>query len=76
MKISQEKTMRFLEEHIPELADLAIKQAYWHALASGNSVLESENGSIVEVRPDGTRKVIKQLPPPTLIKQGQRLEIR
>jgi hypothetical protein len=33
---STEKTMRFLEEHIPELAQSAVTQAYWQALASGS----------------------------------------
>lgn len=70
-----EKTIRFLEEHIPELADLAIKQAYWNALASGSSVLECQNGVIVEVHPDGTRKIIKKISPPTEITLGQRLKI-
>ena len=34
-----EEAMCFLEEHIPELADIACKEAYWSALASGSSVL-------------------------------------
>lgn len=33
-----EKAMQFLEEHIPEQATMALKQAYWQALASGSSV--------------------------------------
>jgi hypothetical protein len=76
MKIINEATMRFLEEHIPELADSAIKQAYWRALASGTSVLECEGGALVEVHPDGTRKIIRQLQPYTPVKLGQKLEIR
>ena len=44
-----EEAMTFLEEHIPELADVAFKQAYWATLASGCSVLVSENGDLVEV---------------------------
>jgi hypothetical protein len=31
-----EQSMRFLEEHTPELAQSAVTQAYWQALASGN----------------------------------------
>ena len=54
-----EKALDYLEEHIPELAEAAFKQAYWAALASGSSVLVSENGSLVEVFPDGKRKFIK-----------------
>jgi hypothetical protein len=70
-----EEAMSFLEEHIPELADVAFKQAYWATLASGSSVLISENGDLVEIFPDGTRKFIKHLPPSTSVTPGQRWEI-
>lgn len=72
--ILSEEAMSFLEEHIPELADVAFKQAYWAALASGSSVLVSENGDLVEVFPDGKHKFIKHLPPATPVIRGQRLE--
>jgi hypothetical protein len=71
-----EKALDYLEEHIPELAEVAFKQAYWAALASGSSVLVSENGSLVEVFPDGKRKFIKKLPSWTPVKRGQKLDIR
>jgi hypothetical protein len=61
--IENEKTMQFLEEHIPDLADAAFIQAYWQALASGSSVLKVEDGAIIEVFPDGSRKWVKQIPP-------------
>ena len=70
-----EESMRFLEEHIPDLADAAVKQAYWQALATGSSVLVSEEGALVEIFPDGTRKVLKQLEPQTAVTAGQRLEL-
>jgi hypothetical protein len=70
-----EEAMSFLEEHIPELADVAFKQAYWAALASGSSVLISENGNLVEVFPDGKQIFIKRLLPSTPVTRGQRLEI-
>lgn len=69
-----EAAIFFLEEHIPELAKVAFKQAYWAALASGSSVLVSENGDLVEVFPDGKHKFIKHLSPSTLVTRGQRLE--
>ncbi len=72
---TQEQTMRYLEEHIPDLASAATKQAYWQALAAGSSVLERENDSLVEVFPDGSRKIIKPLPAQTPTQLGQRLEI-
>ena len=70
-----EKEVSFLEEHIPELASVAFKQAYWSALASGSSVLISKNGDLVEVFPDGTHKFLKHLPPSTSVTPGQRIEI-
>lgn len=71
-----EKELDYLEKHIPELAEVAFKQAYWAALASGSTVLLSENGNLVEVFPDGSRKVIKPLPPPTPVSIGQKLELQ
>ena len=70
-----EESMQFLEENIPILADAAVKQAYWQALASSSSVLVCEDGALVEMFPDGTRKVLKQLEPQTSCTVGQRLEL-
>ncbi len=66
----------YLEEHIPELAEIAFKQAYWAALASGSSVLMSEDGNLVEIFPNGKRKFIKRLPSSTPVTPGQKLEIQ
>jgi hypothetical protein len=44
------------------------------ALASGSSVLISENGSFIEVFPDGKREFRKKLPSWTPVKRGQKLE--
>ena len=73
---NSEKTMQFLEEHIPELAQSAVTQAYWQALASGSSVLQSEGGAIYEVFPDGTRKLIKTNTPPSVVSVGETLVMR
>jgi len=40
---------------------------YWQALAAGSSVLVAEDGQIIEVFPDGSRKVIKQIAKPIRI---------
>jgi hypothetical protein len=71
-----EESMRFLEEHIPELVGAAITQAYWQALATGNSVLQYNENAIYEVFPDGTRKWIKDLPPQTPVTLGQQVIIK
>ena len=52
-----EEEICYLEEHIPELAEVAFKQAYWASLAAGNSVLMSENWNLVEIFPDGKKKI-------------------
>lgn len=67
-----EKSMQFLEDHIPELAQSAATQAYWQSLASGNSVLQSEKGVIYEVFPDGTRIIVKKITPPTPVSVGKK----
>ena len=67
-----EKSVQFLETHIPELAQSAGTQAYWQTLASGNSVLQSDNGIIYEVFPDGTRTVVKNITPPTPVRIGEK----
>ena len=71
-----EEAMCYLEDHIPELAAVAFKQAYWAALTSGSSVLISKNGDLVEIFPNGKHKFIKHLPPSTPVIPGQRLEIK
>ena len=72
--VLSEAAISFLEGHIPELADVAFKQAYWAALASGSSVLMSENGDLVEIFPDGKRKFIKHLPSAIRVTRGQKIE--
>lgn len=77
MQITEE-SMRFLEEHIPELANSAVKQAYWQALAAGNSVLQYEKGegAIYEIFPDGVRILIKTMTPRMRVKAGQQVLIK
>lgn len=70
MNISEE-SLDFLEAHIPEMADAAVTQAYWQALASGSSVIEARGGELVEVFPDGTQKTIKPLPARRRVTPGQ-----
>ncbi len=70
-----EKTMQFLESHIPEIAQAAVTQAYWMSLASGHKVLQAEGDKLVEISPDGSKKIIKSLAPNTPIKSGQKLKL-
>lgn len=67
-----EKSMSFLENRIPELAEGAVKQAYCKALASGRKVVEAVNGQLVESAPDGSQKVLKKLHAPIPVTPGQK----
>jgi hypothetical protein len=67
-----EKSIRRLEEQIPQLASQALRRAYVAALASGNNVLEAINGKLVETSPDGSMRVIRSLPPPTQVVLGSK----
>ena len=75
-ELDREKVIDYLEEKIPELAVLAMKHAYWQTLASGSSVLAIQDNILVEVFPDGTKKIIKQLKPKVQVKCDQILEIK
>ncbi|MFA6917090.1 MAG: hypothetical protein WC222_11880 [Parachlamydiales bacterium] len=70
-----EEMICFLEESIPEIADAAVTRAYWHALASGGSVLERRDGNLVEIFPDGRRQVVRKLQPTMDVTIGQKVEI-
>lgn len=73
MKILDEQSMRYLEEQIPELAESAVNQAYYKALAAGRRVVGAVNGQLVESRPDGSFRVLKALAAaPTPVVPGQR----
>lgn len=68
----QEEAIQYLEAYIPELAESAVTQAYWQALAAGSSVLESENGVIYEIFPDDARNLVKTIEPPTPVSVGEK----
>ncbi len=54
-----ENELNYLEEHIPELAQNATNKAYFDALSSGNTVLESIDGKIYKIYADGTKEFVK-----------------
>ncbi len=56
-----EKTLNFLESQIPSLSASAVNFAYFKALDSGNSVLETVgDGKIYEIFPNGSKKFFKE----------------
>ena len=64
-----EKELNYLEQQIPILAETATKQAYWQTLASGDKVMIAEDGKLIEVSPDGSRKIIKEIEKPMKVTQ-------
>jgi hypothetical protein len=71
-----EREIQALEDEFPPLSGSAFAAAREHVLASGQSVLQSENGHIYRVFPDGRRERVKPVEPPTAVKPGTRLAIR
>ncbi len=76
MENDNEKVIDYLEKYIPEMAQAAVKQAYWQALSSGSSVLVSENGIINEVFPDGTVKFVKNISPVSESKTEKNFKVK
>ncbi|MEI7586823.1 hypothetical protein [Runella sp.] len=64
-----EQELDYLEQQIPILAETATKQAYWQTLASGDKVMIAEDGKLIEVSPDGSRKIIKEIGKPSKVTQ-------
>lgn len=74
MKLT-EKEIQNLEEQFPYLAESTLRKTYFEVLSSGNSVLVAENGELVEIFPDGSRKVIEQIEPDIFVKKGTKFQI-
>ena len=46
---------------------MAMQQAYWQTLTSGDKVMIAENGFLIEVSPDGSRRVVKEIGKPVKV---------
>jgi hypothetical protein len=65
-----DKDIQQLESQFPAVSGSAFAAARQKVLESGQSVLQSENGIIYEVFPDGCRKEVKKIEPPTQFVAG------
>jgi hypothetical protein len=72
----QENNIEILESQFPAAAGPAFAAAREFVLKSGLSVLESDNGVIYEVFPDGSRRWVKEIEPPTPVVSGRNFTIR
>lgn len=74
--IQDEQAIEALEATFPLLSGAAFSAAYKKTLAAGMSVLIAEEGYLYEVFPDGTRKQITKIEPPTRVVPGKPIQIR
>jgi len=65
-----------LENLFPPVSGSAFAEARDRVLASGQSVLQSQDGIIYEVFPDGRRVEVKKIEPPTNVNAGVIYSIR
>lgn len=72
----QENNIEVLESQFPAVSGSAFAAARKQVLASGQSVLQSEDGIIYEVFPDGRRVRVKEIEPPTSVVPGRKITIR
>lgn len=73
--IDRSNDIETLEEQFPAASGAAFSAARDSVLASGQSVLQSENDVIYEVFPDGTRRFVKSIEAPVDVEPGQKIEL-
>lgn len=71
-----DQEIQTLESEFAALSGSAFAEAREKVLKSGQSVLQSEDGVIYEVFPDGRRVVVKKIEPPTKVAGGKVFTIR
>ena len=65
-----EAELQLLESRFPSVSGSVFAAARERVLASGQSVLQSEGGSIYEVFPDGRKEFVKSVEPPMRLASG------
>jgi hypothetical protein len=65
-----------LESQFPAVSGSAFAAARDRVLASGQSVLQSEEGVIYRVFPDGRKERVKGIEPPTRVTAGRIYTLR
>jgi hypothetical protein len=65
-----------LESQFPAVSGSAFAAARERVLASGQSVLQSQDGIIYEVFPDGRRAEVKRIEPPSHFVSGSIFTLR
>lgn len=72
----QTNNIEQLESQFPALSGVTFNAALKQTLDAGLSVMQSENGVVYEVFPDGRRVPVKKIEPPTPGVPGQKITIQ
>jgi hypothetical protein len=75
-KPNNEERIEYLEKCIPNFVSTACHVARFEALFSGFNVIEVEGNELVEINPDGSKRVIESLLQRTVVKPGTKLIIK
>ena len=75
-QIKQEHDIELLENQFPPMSGIAFDAAFKQTIASGLSVLQSHDGIIYEISPNGSRRPVKRIDPPTRVVSGRKITIR
>lgn len=70
------KTFRTLKRWFIARSGSAFAAACKRSYASGQPTVISEEGFVYEVSPDGSRRVLKRVEPPTRVRLGLKVHIR
>jgi hypothetical protein len=71
-----DKAISQLEAQAPALSGVAFTEARTRMLASGQSVLQSDQGMIYRVSPSGESTPVKRIDPPTPVEKGAKIQLR
>ncbi|HEX3627327.1 MAG TPA: hypothetical protein VH280_18115 [Verrucomicrobiae bacterium] len=71
-----DQDIQLLESQFPAISGSAFAAARERVLASGQSVLQSHDGVIYEVFPDGRQVEVKKIEPPSRVNAGDIYIIR
>ena len=74
--IENDQEIELLEAQLPAASGAAFSNARAQVLASGQSVLQSERGAIYEVFPDGERRFVKTVQPPSTVIIGSKVILK
>jgi len=75
MASGQDIDIDSLERDFPPASGIAFLHAQQQAIDANLTLVQSVNCQIVQITPDGTETVIKQIDPPTPVERGAKIEL-